>query len=77
MTTSIEILKKIKEMSKRTFDPRPRILLSDIAASLEVSPSVINVLLNDLENRGLVKIYKTTIESVSLTSYGSSHENTL
>ncbi len=74
MITSVEIFRTIKEMSQRMLSSRPRILLTDMAAALDVSPDTILVLLAELENRGLVQIHKTTIVSVSLTSYGVNQE---
>lgn len=75
MITSAEIFSAVKRMSQRTLGTRPRLLLTDIATSLGVSPDIILVLLVELENRGLVQIHKATVVSVSLTNYGVSQEN--
>ncbi len=71
MITSIEILSKIRKMSTKTLNPLHRILVGDIAAEMAISQDALLVLLIELENRGLVKIYKTKIASISLTNYGN------
>lgn len=75
MTTSVEVLEKIRELSKRTLNPQHRILLSDICAAVSVPKDSLLVLLIELENRGLIKIYSTAIASVSLTRYGNEKHN--
>jgi len=75
MITSVEIFRKIKVMSRKTLNPNHRILLSDIVSEIHVPQDFLLVLLIELENRGLIKIHKTTIVSVSLTNYGIGQEN--
>jgi len=75
MITSVEIFRKIKVMSRKTLNPNHRILLSDIVSEIHVPQDSLLVLLVELENRGLIKIHKTTIVSVSLTNYGIGQED--
>jgi len=74
MITSVEVFTKIKVMSRKTLNPNHRILLSDIVSEIHVPQDSLLVLLVELENRGLIKIHKTTIVSVSLTNYGIGQE---
>jgi Mn-dependent DtxR family transcriptional regulator len=71
MVTGVDVFNKIKELSTRTLSPNPRILLSDIAAELTVSQNALLVLLAELENRGLIKMHKGQVTTVSLTNYGA------
>lgn len=74
MVTSAEVFKQIKEMERKTLHEHRRILLSEMAEALSVSQNDLLVLLVELENRGLVKIHKIPIASVSLTDYGMREE---
>jgi len=73
--TSIEVFRKIKAMSRKTLNPNRRILLTDMMNEIPVPQNSLLVLLIELEDRGLIKIHKTTIVSVSLTNYGIDQEN--
>lgn len=73
--TSVEVFRKIKELSRRTMKANHRILLSDIATGMDLSHDSLLVMLVELENRGLVRIFKTMVLSVSLTSYGISQDD--
>lgn len=75
MSTAAQVFDKMKDWSKKTLNSRHRILVNDIAAELSVSHDLLLGLLKELENAGLVKIYKTDIASVSLTSYGLTQAN--
>jgi hypothetical protein len=75
MATSENVFERIKEMSLRTLNPHPRILVKDIIAELSMPQDSLLVLLVELENRGLIKIHHTDIASVSLTRYGIIHHN--
>lgn len=74
-TTSVEVFQKIKELSRRTANANHRILVSEIGASLNLSQDSLLVLLTELENRGLIRLYKTMVFSVSLTNYGMSQND--
>lgn len=65
----------MKDWSKKTLNSRHRLLLSDIATELSISRDLLLGLLEELEKAGLVKIYKSDIASVSLTSYGLTQTN--
>lgn len=54
---------------------RHRILLNDIAAEFSISEDALLKMLSELEEAGLVKIYRSDIAAVSLTSYGLVQEN--
>ncbi|MCD6063342.1 MAG: hypothetical protein K0R82_1253 [Flavipsychrobacter sp.] len=69
MATAEEVYKKIGELSERMLNQKPRVLLRDIAGELSISQNELLVLLAELENRGLIKIHRTAIASVSLTNY--------
>lgn len=73
MVTSVEVFQKIRELSKKTLNPRHRILLNDICSEISIPTDSLLVLLIELENRGLIKIFNTTVTSVSLTDYGNEH----
>lgn len=75
MITSVEVFNKIKAMSLRTLNPRHRILLDDIYQEIPVPKDRLLVLLVELENRGLIKIFNTTVASVSLTNYGNANND--
>jgi DNA-binding MarR family transcriptional regulator len=75
MSTAAQVFDKMKDWSKKTLNFRHRILLNDIAAELSISQDSLLGLLTELENAGLVKIYRTDVASVSLTSYGVAQEN--
>lgn len=72
--TSVEVFKLIKQLSRRTLGTHQRILLSEIASELLITQDKLLVLLIELENRGLVKIHKTRVLSVSITDYGHANE---
>ena len=73
--TSVEVFQRIKDLSRRTVESNHRILLSDIAAGMNVSQDTLLVLLTELENRGLIRVFKTMLLSVSLTQYGMSQDD--
>lgn len=75
MSTAAQVFSKIKDLSKKTLNSRHRILLSDIVAELSISQDILLGLLSELEKANLVKIYRTDIPSVSLTSSGLAQEN--
>lgn len=75
MITSVEIFRTVKQMSKRTLGPRPRVLLGDMTRVLGIPADTILLLLTELEDRGLVEVHGTTTVSVSLTSYGVTQES--
>jgi hypothetical protein len=75
MVTSEKVFGKIKEMSLKTLNPYHRILLKDITAEFLIPQDSLFILLVELENRGLIKIYNTSVVSVSLTNYGATHDN--
>lgn len=58
-------------MSNKTLNPLHRILLSDIASEMSMSQDSLFVFLVELENRGLIKINKTKVASINLTTYGN------
>lgn len=74
MATSGEVFRKIKEMSQRTYSPQHRILLKDISSELVISYDTLLVLLTELKDRGVIRIHKTAVVSVSLTNYGINNE---
>ena len=75
MITSVDVFKKIKAISRETLNPNRRILLSDMVNEIALPQDSLLVLLIELEDRGLIKIHKTPIVSISLTSYGIDQEN--
>jgi Mn-dependent DtxR family transcriptional regulator len=75
MSTVAQVFDKMKDWSKKTLNSRHRMLLSDLAAELSISRDSLSELLTELENAGLVKIYRTDVASVSLTSYGLAQKN--
>jgi len=75
MCTAAQVFDKMKDWSKKTLNSRHRLLLSDIATELSISRDLLLGLLEELEKAGLVKIYKSDIASVSLTSYGLTQAN--
>jgi hypothetical protein len=75
MSTAAQVFDKMKDWSKKTLNSRHRILLSDIATELSVPQDLLLGLLTELQNAGLVRIYKTDVASVSLTSYGLTQAN--
>ena len=70
MLTGVDVFNKIKELSQRTLSANPRILLTDIAAGLDISQDALLVLLVELESRGLIKTHRGRVISVSLSNYG-------
>ena len=70
MNIKTEVFLKIKELSKRTLNSNHRIFVIDIAGALSCSKESLLISLNELENDGLIKIHKTTVTAISLTSYG-------
>jgi Mn-dependent DtxR family transcriptional regulator len=75
MCTVTQVFDKMKDWSKKTLNSRHRILLNDMATELSISQELLMGLLRELENAGLVKIHKSEIAAVSLTSYGLTQEN--
>jgi len=75
MCTAAQVFDKMKDWSKKTLNSRHRLLLSDIGTELSISRDLLLGLLKELEKAGLVKIYKSDIASVSLTSYGLTQAN--
>lgn len=75
MITSTEVFNKIKAMSLRTLNPQHRILLDDLHQEIQIHKDTLLVLLIELENRGLIKIYNSTVASVSLTNYGNTNSD--
>ncbi|MGC4234700.1 MAG: hypothetical protein QM594_17090 [Niabella sp.] len=75
MITSVEVFKHIKAWSLKTLNRRQRIILQELSTSLSVSGDSLLVLLIELENRGLIKIHRESIISVSLTNYGVEQHN--
>lgn len=75
MSTAAQVFNRIKDLSKKTLNSRHRVLLNDIVAELSISRDILLGLLSELENAGLVKIYRTDVASVSLTSSGLAQEN--
>lgn len=65
----------MKDWSKKTLNSRHRMLLNDMATELSISQDLLLGLLKELEKAGLVKIYKSDVASVSLTSYGLTQAN--
>jgi hypothetical protein len=74
MITATHVFDKMKKWSKKTLNSRHRLLLDDLAAELSIPNDSLMGLLSELENAGLVKIYKTGVAAVSLTSYGLAQE---
>jgi hypothetical protein len=75
MCTAAQVFDKMKDWSKKTLNSRHRLLLSDMGTELSISRDLLLGLLEELEKAGLVKIYKSDIASVSLTSYGLTQVN--
>jgi Mn-dependent DtxR family transcriptional regulator len=75
MCTATQVFDKMKVWSKKTLNSRHRILLNDMARELSISQELLLGLLKELEDAGLVKIYKTEVASVSLTSIGLTRAN--
>ena len=75
MITSADVLRKIKEISTKTVNAQHRIMLNDLLDEYVFSKDALFVLLVELEDKGLVKIHKTKVVSVSLTSQGTLGES--
>lgn len=75
MSTVAQVFDKMKDWSKKTINSRHRILLSDLVTELSISQDSLLGMLTELENAGLVKIYRTDVASASLTSYGLAQQN--
>jgi hypothetical protein len=75
MITATQVFDKMKKWSKKTLNSRHRLLLDDLAAEMSIPNDSLMGLLSELESAGLVKIYKSDVATVSLTSYGLTQEN--
>lgn len=73
--TSVEVFRRIKALSRRTADANHRIMISDVAADMNISQDSLLVMLTELENRGLIRLFKTMLLSLSLTNYGMSQND--
>ncbi|HTM66392.1 MAG TPA: hypothetical protein VL093_08740 [Flavipsychrobacter sp.] len=71
LATGVNVLRTTREMSTKTLNPHHRIFISDIISEMRISSNSLLVLLTELGNRGLIKVYKSRIASVSLTRYGN------
>lgn len=75
MITSVDVFKEIKLLSVRKLNPRHHIAFEALLPALTISKDSLLVLLIELENRGLIKVHRSGIISVSLTDYGAVHDN--
>lgn len=72
MINGIEVFEAIKSMSGRTLNPRHRILFVDIASKLDMPQDRLLLILTELEDAGYIKLHRTKVVSVTLTSHGLS-----
>ena len=56
--TSEGVFQRIKQLSQRTADSSNRVLVSDIAVGMYVSQDSLLLVLNELENSGLIRYLK-------------------
>ncbi len=74
MKTSVQVFEQIKTMDGETLHPKRHILLKELSSALSLPQDELLVFLVELEDRGLVKIHKTTLPAVSLTNYGTEQD---
>jgi len=70
MTSVNEVYRKIKEISKRTANPRPVVQVSGIANELSITPEQLAPFLTELKDLRLIQFGKLPVESVKLTLLG-------
>lgn len=70
MASTNDVYRKIKEMSKRTPNPRPQIEIGQIAHELQTVSDQIVLPLSELKNMRLIQYDKITNGLVRLTLLG-------
>ncbi len=71
MVTTNDVYRKIKEISKRTANPRPQILVKGIADELLQMREQILPMLTELKDMRLITFDHTYVQSVKLTLLGT------
>ena len=70
MTSVNEVYRKIKEISKRTANPRPAVQVSGIANELRITQEQLAPFLAELKDLRLIQFGKLPVESIKLTLLG-------
>lgn len=70
MITTNDVYRKIKEMSKRTANPRPPIVVNGIASELQRSREEIIPMLIELKDLKLINFNEPALISIKLTLLG-------
>lgn len=70
MTTN-EVFRKIKEMSRRTVNPRPVIAVRALAEEMQQAGSMLMPFLTELKELRLIKFNEPAVATIKLTLLGA------